>query len=71
MIHTIVTACTDLDMLITAFQEIFCHKVTAALVVQSNIQDMVFLTCVKLAVGINGNDRLVDQLINFFRSCFC
>lgn len=65
MIHTIVTACTDLDMLIATFQEIFCHKVAAALVIQSNIQDMVFLACVKLTVSINGNDGLVDQLVDF------
>ena len=70
MIHTIVTACTDLDMLIATFQEIFCHKVAAALVIQSNIQDMVFLACVKLTVSINGNDGLVDQLVDFFAVTF-
>lgn len=65
MIHTIITACTNLDMLIAAFQKIFCHKIAATFVVQSDIQDMVFLACIKLTICINRNDRFVDQLIDF------
>ena len=70
MIHTIITACTDLDMLIATFQKIFCHKIAAAFIVQSDIQDMVFLICIKLTVCINGNDRFVDQLIDLFAVAF-
>ena len=70
MVHTIITACTNLDMLIAAFQKIFCHKIAAAFVVQSDIQDMFFLACIKLTVCINGNDRFVDQLIDLFTVAF-
>ena len=68
MIHTIITGCTNLDMLIAAFQKIFGHKIAAAFVIQSDIQNMVSLACIKLTVCINGNDRFVDQLIDLFGS---
>ena len=64
MIDSIVSSGTDLDMFITTFQKIFHHLITAALIIQSDINKLTVFCFIP--VSIDRHDRLFDQLINLF-----
>jgi len=59
LINTIITGCTDKDVMIATSQNIFDHTGTAGEIIQTNVRYK--RAALRASIGINRNNWLVNQ----------